>query len=51
MLFDNMTAHKISVPARNMQDNAFTVGNLIPWLCENRMKDSRKELFVLDKNM
>ena len=51
MLFDNITAHKISVSDKNKQDNAFTVGDLIPWLCENLMKDSRKELFVLDKNM
>lgn len=48
MLFDNVSSHKVSIPAHNADGFAFTVGDLIPWLCENLMKDSRKELFVLD---
>ncbi|KAK5944971.1 Ubiquitin- modifier 1 [Knufia obscura] len=48
MLFSNIPSHTISVPAKNDSGSNLTVGDLIPWLCEHLMKDSRKELFVLD---
>jgi len=51
MLFDNIASHKCSIPAHNSQNQTFTIGDLIPWLCEHLMKDSRKELFVLDGNV
>lgn len=51
MLFDNITSHPITIPAQNAKSNASTIGDLIPWLCENLMTDSRQELFVLDGNM
>lgn len=51
MLFDNINVHKVNVPARNNKGSSTTVGDLIPWLCEHLMKDSRKDLFVLEGNM
>lgn len=48
MLFDNITEHKLSIPSHNKSNSPFTVGDLITWLVENEMKDTRKELFVLD---
>lgn len=51
MLFDNINVHNLAVPALNTAGSSFTVGDLIPWLVENAMKDSRKELFVLDSGM
>lgn len=51
MLFDNITEHKVDVPTKAEDGNPFTVGNLIPWICQYLMKDSRKELFVLEGNI
>ncbi|KAK5081840.1 Ubiquitin-related modifier 1 [Exophiala xenobiotica] len=51
MLFDNIPFHHVKLPAKNTQGQVVTIGDLIPWLCENLMKDTRKELFVLDGNV
>lgn len=51
MLFDNINVHKVQAPTTSQSGSAFTVGDLIPWLVENEMKDSRKELFVLGDGM
>ncbi|KAL9625026.1 MAG: hypothetical protein Q9160_000755 [Pyrenula sp. 1 TL-2023] len=48
MLFNNETKHKISIPARDQDGMAVNVGFLIQYLCDNLMKDPRKELFVLE---
>lgn len=51
MLFDNIPSHHIKLPSKNTQVHNFTIGDLIPWLCENLMRDTRKELFVLEGNV
>lgn len=48
MLFSDKKKHKISVPTIQEDGEPSTVGFLIRWLCENLMKDPRKEVFVLD---
>ncbi|CAI4210395.1 unnamed protein product [Parascedosporium putredinis] len=47
MLFSDQREHAISVPAMS-EGKPATVALLIDYLCKNTMKDSRKELFVLD---
>ncbi|RDL35331.1 uncharacterized protein BP5553_07262 [Venustampulla echinocandica] len=51
MLFADERKHKLSVPAKDNKGNPVTVGWLVDYLCENVMKDSRKELFVLDDHV
>ena len=51
MLFDNINVHKLKVPVTSLSNSSFTIGDLIPWLVENEMKDSRKDLFVLGNGM
>jgi ubiquitin related modifier 1 len=48
MLFSDERKHKISIPARDDKGSAVTVGWLVNYLCEEVMKDKRKEMFVLD---
>jgi len=48
MLFSDERKHSISVPAKDSTGNAVTVGWLVNYLCEEVMKDTRKEMFVLD---
>lgn len=48
MLFSDERKHKISVPAKDSRGVAVTVGWLVDHLCEEVMKDPRKEMFVLD---
>ena len=47
MLFDNQTKHRLRVPSQDSAGKSTTVAFLIRYLCENVMKDSRRELFVL----
>ena len=48
MLFSDERKHRLSVPAKNCKGDAVTVGWLVDYLCEEIMKDNRKEMFVLD---
>jgi len=48
MFFSDKRKHELSVPAKDDKDNAVTVGWLVSHLCEKVMKDTRKEMFVLD---
>jgi ubiquitin related modifier 1 len=48
MLFSDERKHRLSVPAKDSKGDAVTVGWLVEYLCEEVMKDSRKEMFVLD---
>ncbi|KAH7393140.1 ubiquitin-related modifier 1 [Cadophora sp. MPI-SDFR-AT-0126] len=48
MLFSDERKHKIEVPATDDKGNAVTVGWLVDYLCEELMKDTRKEMFLLD---
>ena len=48
MLFDNKNKHKISIPARDEKYAPVNVAYLVRHLCDKVMKDSRRELFVVD---
>ncbi|KAJ4389260.1 Ubiquitin- modifier 1 [Gnomoniopsis smithogilvyi] len=48
MLFSDQRIHKINIPTHDKDGKAVTIAYLIEHLCENVMKDSRKELFILD---
>jgi hypothetical protein len=51
MLFNNENKHEIRIPA-TVKDNApVNVAYLVQYLCDNIMKDTRKELFVLGGSM
>ncbi|KAL6910847.1 ubiquitin related modifier 1 [Trichoderma evansii] len=51
MLFSDVRRHALSLPAKDKDGNPSTIGYLIDHLCEHVMKDSRKELFVLDGHL
>ncbi|CAL3965906.1 hypothetical protein PZA11_002726 [Diplocarpon coronariae] len=48
MLFSDERKHNIEVPARDDKGVAVTVAWLVEYLCDKLMKDTRKEMFVLD---
>jgi ubiquitin related modifier 1 len=48
MLFSDERKHKLSVPAKDDKGSPVTVGWLVNYLCEEVMKDTRKDMFVLD---
>jgi len=48
MLFSDERTHKLSLPRKDEKGDGITVGWLVQHLCENVMKDPRRELFVLD---
>lgn len=48
MLFSDQRKHNLCVPVKDGNGQAVTVGWLVAYLCEEVMKDTRKELFVLD---
>ncbi|KAH7091953.1 ubiquitin-related modifier 1 [Paraphoma chrysanthemicola] len=48
ILFGNQKKYSLSVPARDESGAPANVAFLVRYLCENTMKDPRKELFVLD---
>lgn len=51
MLFSDQRIHKLTIPTHDADGKAVTIAYLITHLCENVMKDNRKELFVLDDHM
>ncbi|KAH8683007.1 ubiquitin-related modifier 1 [Tricladium varicosporioides] len=48
MLFSDERKHKLVVPTKDDKGNAVNIGWLVHHLVEDVMKDSRKEMFVLD---
>jgi ubiquitin related modifier 1 len=48
MLFDNKRKLSITVPAKGKDGSNTTIADLVRHLCDNVMKDPRKELFILD---
>jgi ubiquitin related modifier 1 len=48
MLFSNQRKHQISVPPKDEKGNVANIAFLVRYLCENVMKDRRKDLFVLE---
>ncbi|ETS80683.1 hypothetical protein PFICI_08212 [Pestalotiopsis fici W106-1] len=51
MLFGDERRHSLSIPAVDKDGKPATVAFLIDHLCRETMKDSRKELFVLDDHL
>ncbi|KAK3116230.1 Ubiquitin- modifier 1 [Teratosphaeriaceae sp. CCFEE 6253] len=51
LLFSNQRKHKISIPTTDPQKEPSNVGYLVKWLCENLIKDPRKEMFVLEDSV
>ncbi|KAI1438517.1 Urm1-domain-containing protein [Xylaria sp. CBS 124048] len=51
MLFSDQRRHMISIPATDADGKPVTIAYLIEYLCENRMRDARKDLFVLDHHV
>ncbi|KAL2037006.1 hypothetical protein N7G274_010291 [Stereocaulon virgatum] len=48
LLFSNQRKHKISLPGSDEKGQPATAAFLVRYLCENLMKDTRKEMFVMD---
>jgi ubiquitin related modifier 1 len=48
MLFSNQREHALDISATDEDGEPATVASLVTHLCQNSMKDPRKELFVLD---
>ncbi|KAF9630452.1 putative ubiquitin-related modifier 1 protein [Lasiodiplodia theobromae] len=48
MLFSNQRKHEIALPAKDENGEPANVAFLVRYLCNNTMKDPRKDLFVLD---
>ncbi|KAG0129837.1 ubiquitin-related modifier 1 [Tuber indicum] len=48
MLFSNQRSHRIQMPAKDPSEQPVNIGFLVRHLCENLMKDKRKDLFVLE---
>jgi ubiquitin related modifier 1 len=51
MLFNNENKHEIQMPATAKDNAPVNVAYLVQYLCDNIMKDTRKELFVLGGSM
>ncbi|KIW71118.1 hypothetical protein PV04_03322 [Phialophora macrospora] len=51
LLFDNVAKHPVSLAKDADEGKPPTVGFLVKYLCDHLMKDSRKELFVLNDNV
>ncbi|KAI1632071.1 ubiquitin related modifier 1 [Biscogniauxia mediterranea] len=50
MLFSSQRRHSLSLPATH-QGTPITIAYLINHLCNHTMKDTRKELFILDNHL
>ncbi|KAK5113754.1 Ubiquitin- modifier 1 [Meristemomyces frigidus] len=51
LLFSNQRKHRITMPSSNPKGRPANVAYLITWLCDNLMKDPRKDMFVLDDSV
>lgn len=51
MLFSDKKKHEIYVPSKDLDGKHSNIKYLVNYLSENLMKDSRKELFVLDDSV
>lgn len=51
MLFSDQRRHSLSLPAVTGDGQPANVAFLIDYLCRTTMKDTRKELFVLDNHL
>ncbi|PTB67982.1 ubiquitin related modifier 1 [Trichoderma citrinoviride] len=51
MLFSDQRRHSLDLPAKDQDGKPSTIAFLIQYLCEHVMKDTRKELFVLEDHL
>jgi ubiquitin related modifier 1 len=51
MLFSDEKKHKLTVPSKDDHEKPATIKFLVNYLCENLMKDPRREMFVLDDSV
>lgn len=51
MLFSNQRKHKVSLPSTDVNGTPSNIAFLIQYLCQNLMKDERRELFILDDSV
>ncbi|KAI8659525.1 hypothetical protein LRP88_06092 [Fusarium phalaenopsidis] len=51
MLFSDKRHHSLSIPAVTQEGKPANIAYLIDHLCQNVMRDSRKDLFVLDNHL
>lgn len=48
LLFSNQRKHRIDLPQKDDQGHVANLAFLVKYLCENLLKDRRKEMFILD---
>ena len=48
LLFSNQRKHNLSLPVVDEQSRAATMDFLVRYLCQYVMKDSKKDMFVVD---
>lgn len=48
LLFSNQRTYKLQIPVKDPSGNPSNVGFLVGYLCDNLMKDKRKDMFVMD---
>ena len=48
MLFDNKSKHNLVLPMKTADGAPTNIASLVRYLCDHKMRDARKELFVLD---
>lgn len=48
MLFSNEQKHTLSIPSRGEDGKRVNIAYLVRYLCDNVMKDTRKELFTIE---
>lgn len=51
LLFSNERMHKLAVPKTDENGQPSNVAFLVRYLCENLMKDTRKEMFLLEDHV
>ncbi|GAO17164.1 uncharacterized protein UV8b_02731 [Ustilaginoidea virens] len=51
MLFADQQHHSLKVPSKDEHGQPANLAFLIHHICENVMKDTRKELFILDSHL
>jgi ubiquitin related modifier 1 len=51
MLFENKNKHNITISAKDKRGSPIDIKFLVHYLCDNLMRDSRKELFVVDESV
>jgi ubiquitin related modifier 1 len=51
MLFSNKRTHMVEIPSKDENGHPVTIAFLTRHLCDTFMKDSRKEMFVLDDHV